>query len=219
MNKILRSLCLLSFLGLLAVAASAEVAFKPGVVDLNKVLDGHYKSEALNVQMEEVIKKVQEQLDQLSKVLQEKGTKFQELVEKSQDTLLKPEARSQAEGEAQKLAEEIQRMQSEAQNFRAKSQEQIQRRVRAHRDGLLEEINVVVNRMAAARGMTMVLDKSISPITGVATVVYSDASYDLTEDVLKEVNKDRPPAPPPAAAPAAPATPAPTSTPAPAATK
>jgi outer membrane protein len=208
MNKILRQLILIAGLGVCAATTQAEPALKPVVVDISKVLDTHYKSEELNARMEDVVKKVQEQLDQASKQLQEKGAKFQELVEKSQDSLLKPEAKAQAEAEAQKLAEEIQKLQSDAQQFRAKNQDQIQRVVRNHRDGLLEEIKVIINRLALARGATLVFDKSVSPITGVSNVLYADASYDITDEVIKEANKDRPPPPP------APVTPAPAATPA-----
>ena len=51
----------------------------------------------------------------------------------------------------------------------------------------------------------------------IPAVIYADPAYDITEQVIAEVNKDRPPAPAPAATPAA-TTPAP-ATPAPAATK
>ena len=43
---------------------------------------------------------------------------------------------------------------------------------------------------------------------GIPSVLYSDPSYDMTEEVVKEVNKDRPAAKPVAAA--APASKAPT---------
>ena len=106
-------------------------------------------------------------------------------------------------------------MQGEAQNFKNQNQNKIQQLIKAHRDGLVEEITLVVKTMARSKGATLVLDKSVS--------VYCDDAFDMTEDVIKEVNKDRPPAPPaPVAAPAdaapaaAAATPAPAATPVPA---
>ena len=55
------------------------------------------------------------------------------------------------------------------------------------------------------------LDRSGPTLFGIPSVLYSDPSYDITEEVVKEVNKDRPPAAAvkpaaPVAAPAAPAT-------------
>lgn len=206
MNKLIRTLITLAAVGLLAGAAQAEVAFKPVVIDMDKVFEKHYKTEEAYAKFNEFGQKVQEQLDTAGKQIQEMVTQYQELVEQSRNTVLKPEARAQAEADAQKKGEEIQRRQTEAQNFRTQNQNKIQQRIKTHRDGLLEEIAVVVKTIAKAHGATLVLDKSISPITGLSGVIYSDDSYDITDEVLKEVNKDRPPAPPaPAPATTAPA--------------
>jgi len=225
MNKLIRTLISLASAGLLLSAAHAEVTFKPIVIDMEKVFEKHYKTEEANAKFNEFGQKVQDQLDTVSKQIQEMVTQYQELVEQSNNTVLKPEARSQAEAEAQKKGEEIQRRQTEAQNFRTQNQNKIQQRYKIHRDGLMEEIGVVVKTIARARGATLVIDKSVSPVTGLAAVIYSDDSYDITDEVIKEVNKDRPPAPPipapaaattPAPAATTPVAPAPTTTPAPA---
>ena len=206
MNKFIRTLITLASLGLVASSAHADVAFKPLVVDMNKVFDNHYKKEEAFAKFTAFGQKVQEQLDAASKQIQDMANQYQELVDQSRNTVLKPEARAQAEADAQKKGEEIQRRQNEAQEFRNQNQNQIQQRVKTLRDGLFEEIAVVVKNIARAKGATIVLDKSVSPLTGVASIIYNDDSYDITDEVLKEVNKDRPPAPPiPAPAPAAPA--------------
>ncbi len=58
----------------------------------------------------------------------------------------------------------------------------------------------VVNDLARAKGATLVLDKSGPSMFGVPVVLASDPSFDITEEVVKEVNKDRPPASAPAPA-------------------
>lgn len=209
MNKLIRTLITLAGLGLIASTAHAEPAFKPVVVDMTKVFETHYKTEEAYAKFNEFGQKVQEQLDGVSKKIQELASQYQELVEQSNNTVLKPEARAQAQTDAQKKGEEIQRLQNEAQNFKNQNQTKIQQRVKNHRDGLIEEISIVVKTIARAKGATLVLDKSVS--------IYCDDSYDITDEVVKEVNKDRPPAPPapapaataPAAESAVPATPAP----------
>lgn len=213
MNKLIRTLIALAGLGLIAGSAQADVAFKPVVVDMTKVFENHYKTEEAYAKFNEFGQKVQEQLDSASKKIQELATEYQNLVDQSRNTVLKPEARAQAEADAQKKGEEIQRMQNEAQNFKNQNQAKIQQRVKTHRDGLIEEISLVVKNIAKAKGATLVLDKAVS--------IYCDESYDITDEVLKEVNKDRPPAPPAPApgatpAPAAGSTPVPETTPAPA---
>jgi outer membrane protein len=69
---------------------------------------------------------------------------------------------------------------------------------------MLEEIGKVATEVAKRKGATVVLDKAGPTAIGISNLIYADAAYDITEDVLKEINKDRP-----AGAPAAPATAAP----------
>jgi outer membrane protein len=128
-------------------------------------------------------------------------------MEQSKNTVLTPEARSKAEGDAQKKLEDIQRKQGEVQNFRTNTQRSLQQRIKTHRDLLLEEITKVVNDLAKRQGATLVVDKSGPTLFGIPSVLYSDPAYDLTDAVVKEVNKDRP-APAPAAATPAATTPA-----------
>ena len=58
--------------------------------------------------------------------------------------------------------------------------------------------------LAKKQGGTLVIDKSGPTLIGIPSVVYSDPGYDITDAVVKEVNKDRPA--PVVAAPAASAT-------------
>jgi outer membrane protein len=134
-------------------------------------------------------------------------------MEQSKNTVLTADARSKAEADGQKKLEDIQRKQAEVQNFRTNTQRSLQQRIKTHRDLLLEEITKVVNDIAKRQGATLVIDKSGPTLFGIPSVLYSDAAYDITDAVILEVNKDRPPA--------APATPAatPATTPAPAAPK
>ena len=101
--------------------------------------------------------------------------------------------------------EEIRRIQADAQNFRVNTQRSLQQRAKIHRDSIMEEIMKVVNDIARQRGATLVLDKSGPSVFGVPVVLHSDPAYDITDQVMAEVNKDRPAgsAAAPSAAPAA----------------
>jgi len=211
MNKLLRNLLLLALCGAsAALAQTPPPAFKLIVVDMGKVLNGYYKTEEYNAKFNDAAQKAQEQLDEMQKQMQATADQYKESVEKSKNTVLSQEARTQAEADAQKKMEDLQRMQAEAQDFRAKTQRSLQQRMTSSREMFFEEISKVVADIARARSATLVLDKSGPSLIGIPSVVYSDPSYEITEDVLKEVNKNRPP---PAPAAPAPATPAPAAQP------
>jgi outer membrane protein len=207
MNKMIRTLITLAAFGAGSTALLAQPAVKLVVVDMAKVYDSHYKTEEANAKFRDAEQKAQEQVEELNKQGQSLVDEYKELMEQSKNTVLTPEARSKAEGDAQKKLEDIQRKQGEVQNFRTNTQRSLQQRIKTHRDILLEEITKVVNDLAKRQGATLVVDKSGPTLFGIPSVLYSDPSYDITDAVVKEVNKDRP-APAPAAATPAATTPA-----------
>lgn len=195
MNKAIRSLITLAALGA-AATLQAQPAIKLVTVDLAKVYETHYKTEEANAKFNEAAQKAQEQLDELAKQVQGLADQYKDLVEQSKNTVLKPEVRSNAEAEAQKKLETIQRLQNDAQNFRVNTQRSLQQRMKTHHDLVLEEITKAVKDISRAKGATLVVDKSGLTASGIPAVIYADAAYDITDEVVKEVNKDRPPAPP-----------------------
>lgn len=213
MQKAIRSL--IASVGLLAGAAAlhAQATLKVVVVDMAKVYDTHYKTEEANAKFNDAAQRAQEQLEQINKQIQSAADEYKSLVEQTKSPLANDQARAKAGEDAQKKMEDIQRMNNEAQNFRANTQRSLQQRAKNHRDLIMDEIMKVVNDISRAKGATLVLDKSGPSILGIPVVLYSDASYDITDEVVKEVNKDRPAATPSATpAPAAPATTTPPAT-------
>lgn len=205
MNKMIRSLLTLAAFGASSIALLAQPAFKLVVVDMAKVYDSHYKTEEANLKFRDAEQKATEQVEELNKQGQSMVDEYKELTEQSNNTVLTVEARGKAGAEAQKKMEDIQRKQGEVQNFRTNTQRSLQQRIKTHRDLLLEEITKIVNNLAKLRGATLVVDKSGPTLFGIPSVLYADPSYDMTEEVVLEVNKDRPApvAKPTVAAPAA----------------
>ncbi|HVT72933.1 MAG TPA: OmpH family outer membrane protein [Lacunisphaera sp.] len=215
MNKMIRTFVTLAAFGAGATALLAQPAVKLVVVDMAKIYDSHYKTEEANAKFRDAEQKAQEQVEELNKQGQTLVDEYKELMEQSKNTVLTAEARGKAEADAQKKLQEIQNKQTEVQNFRNNTSRSLQQRIKTHRDLLLEEITKVVNDLAKQRGATLVIDKSGPTLFGIPSVLYADAAYDITDEVIKEVNKDRPPPAASATTPAtaAPATPAPAATP------
>ena len=192
MNKMIRSLLTLAAFGASSIALLAQPAFKLVVVDMAKVYDSHYKTEEANLKFRDAEQKATEQVEELNKQGQSMVDEYKELTEQSNNTVLTVEARGKAGAEAQKKMEDIQRKQGEVQNFRTNTQRSLQQRIKTHRDLLLEEITKIVNNLAKLRGATLVVDKSGPTLFGIPSVLYADSSYDMTEEVVQEVNKGRP---------------------------
>ena len=109
-----------------------------------------------------------------------------------------------AEDKAKQIYASGQKKEQDIQQFIGQTRQSIQQRVQNFRGVLIEEISKVATEIAKRRGANLLLDKG--------STIFADASFDLTDEVIKEVNKDRPAAPAAAPAPAAAAAPAPTIT-------
>lgn len=183
----------------------AQPAPKIFVVDLAKLYDSHYKTEEQNNKLRGDEQKAQEELERLNKEGSVLVDQYKELSEQSKNPALTTEARGKSEAESQKKMEEIQRKQNEVASFRSNTQRSLQQRIKTFRDLMLEEISKIAIDIAKKKGATLLFDKSGPSLIGVPNVVFADTSYEITEEVMKEINKDRPAAsaitaPPPAPA-------------------
>lgn len=211
MNNVLRLLSSLAVFGSMTLMAQAQPAPKVLVIDMQKIFEGHYKTEENTTKLRADEQKAQAELERLSKEGQAIVDKYKELAETAESTRNSPvasnDAKAKADKEAQDKMEEIQKKQQEVQGFRANVERHLQQRLRLFQEQIIEEISKAAVDIAKKKGATMLIDKSGRTNFGISNFIYLDPAYEITDEVLKEVNKDRPAA---AAKPAA-ASPAPAS--------
>lgn len=204
MKNPIKSLFALAALGATALVAQAQPAPKILVVDLAKLFDSHYKTEEQTTKLRADQQKAQQELERLNKEGSSLVEKYKELVDQSNNPAATAEAKSKAQGDAQKMLEDIQRKQQEVQSFQNNTRNSLEQRFQNFRSLMVEEISKIAIEIAKKKGATLLVDKAGPTLIGVSNVLYFDPSYDITDDVAKEINKDRPatPAAAPAAAPA-----------------
>lgn len=203
MKTSIKSLLAVLCAGFIAVAAQAESAPKVLVIDLAKIYDGHYKTEEQNAKLKSDQQKAEDDLQKLNTEGNVLVKAFNDLKEQLNNPTLSAEGKVKAQKDLEEKGQEIQRKQAEVNSFRANVQRSLQQRINNFKQFLLEEINKSAIEIAKKKGATLLFDKSGPSLIGVPTLVYFDASYDITDEVAKEVNKDLPAAS--AVAPAAPA--------------
>jgi len=213
MKKTIQTLFALSAFGAATLLASAQPAPKILVVDLAKLFDGHYKTEEQRTKLQSDEQKAQEELDRMNKEGNAMVEKFKELKDQADSPVASADAKAKASADGQKVYQDIVNKQKEVQNFQQSTRASLQQRMKNFHDLMLDEIGKVAVEIAKRKGATLLFDKSGLTLNGVSGIVYSDPDYDITAEVLKEINKDRPvsaiptpAAPAPAATP--PATPA-----------
>jgi outer membrane protein len=202
MNKMIRTLLTVAALAT-GSAAFAQPAVKLVTVDIAKTYDAYWKAQEGMAKFQDAQQKAQEQAQEYQKQGQLLVDEYKELVEQSKSAMLTPDAKTKAEQNAQKKMEEIQRKQQELQNFLQTTDRSLQQQMLTRRELLLEEITKTVKDIAKRKGATLVLDKSGPSGFRIPVVLDADAAYEITDEVIAEINKDKP-----ATAPAAPTVPA-----------
>ena len=192
MKKSIRSLVALLAVSAFALVARAEPAVKILVVDMAKLYDNHYKTLEQNAKLQADKAKAEEEVDKMNKEGNALVEEYKNLQDQSTNAALTAEAKSKAQNDAQKKLEEIQAKQNEIRSFIQQSGQTLNQRLQTFRSVMLEEITKVATDVAKRKGATILFDKAGPSLIGISNIVYIDNGFDITDDVMKEINKDRP---------------------------
>ncbi len=206
MKKPIQFLVALAAFSVAAFTAQAQT-LKIHVVDMAKLYDNHYKTLEQNAKIQADDQKAQEEVDKMNKEGNGFVEEYKALADQSTNPALSAEAKSKAQNDAQKKLEGIQQKKNEIATFIQNTRNSLQQRLQTFRSLMLEEISKIATDVAKRKGATLLLDKAGPTGIGISSIVYADAGFEITDEVMKEINKDRPANAPtaPAAAPAAPA--------------
>jgi len=174
----------LAAFGASALISQAQPAPKILVVDLGKVFQGHYKTAEQEANLKAITDKAEQDLGVLNKEINALADQYKEIAEQTKNPALTADARTKAEADAQKKGEEIRAKQADAQNFVVNTRRSIGERQQNFQNLLIDEISKVATEIAKNKGATILLNKPAA--------VYSDPAYDISDEVLAAVNKNKP---------------------------
>lgn len=213
MKSSVKTLLSVALFSAAALVGHAQPAFKILVVDVSKLYEGHWQTQEQNAKLSKDRQDAITQLQQLNAEGTALVDQYKDLVEQSKSPTLTEEARAKVQADAEKKRAEIDSKQNDVNAFQTNTQRALDQRIKTFRDIMLEQITTVATKIAKERGATLLVDKYGPSVVGISNILYTDPAYDITDDVMKELNKDRPATPAtPIAAPTAspaPATPAP----------
>ncbi len=195
-----------------ALSASARAAdMKVGTVDMNKIFSSYYKTKdaeaKINEQKAAAQSEFNSRMDAYRKSLDE-ITQINKDLESNK--ALSASAKEEKSKRRETLIAENQGQQRDIEQFRMTREKQIQEQIVRLRNQMVEDIMKIVQDKVKGENFDMIFDKSGSSMNGVPVVVFSKDQMEFSDDIIKQLNKNRPPegaapvAPaPPAAAPAA----------------
>jgi outer membrane protein len=185
-----RGLCLAG-LGLLAATAQAQT--KIGIIDLDKVFRGYWKTKQAEAQLKERAGDFDKARRGMVEDHQKATEEYKKTLEAANDQALSSEERERRKTTAEKKLLEIKEIEQSVNQFDRNSQNELQLQRRRMRDRLLEEMKEVINAKARAGGFALVLDKSGESINNqTPLLVYATGENDITDVVLSELNASAP---------------------------
>lgn len=187
-----------------ALFAHAQPAPKVAVVDMDKIFKNHYQTVAEDAKLKAAQDKAQQDLDGMRKEATDLYNQFKELNDQVSNPTATADAKSKATADAQKKQQEVQAKVNDLNNFTSNVKAQLQQQMNSFRSMLLDQISKTVIEVAKRHDATLVFDKSGPTLAGIPAVIYADPAYDITDEVMAEINKNKP-----ASTPAAPAATAP----------
>ena len=190
-----------SFFALLLASASVFAAApNVGLIDEQEIFKTYAKSADLQAEIRKSEDAAQASVGERVKVVEQLQADLVAAQKRGQDPMLSENGKKAVEAELQQKNGVFQQRRAELQNFVNEARGAIQQRVGEMNKQILADSRAQAEKVAKAKGLQLVLGKS--------QAFFADASLDITQDVLKELNAAYK-ASAPAVAPAAPAAPAP----------
>jgi len=191
-----------SFFALLLASASVFAAApNVGLVDPQEIFAKYSKAVELQAELAKSRDAARAAIGEREKALLQLQTELQGIDKRGQDPMLSENGKKAVAAEFQQKNATFQQRLSERQTFINEAQGAIQQRLGEMNKQVVADIRTASEKVAKAKGVQLVLNKG--------EAFFSDASLDITEDVLKELNAaykaSAPVAAPAAPAPAAPA--------------
>ena len=184
MKTSFKSLLALVAFGSSTLLSQAQPAPKILIIDLGAVFQGHYKTAEQQAALQVIGQKAEQDLGVMNKEIDGLVGQYKDLAEQIKNPALSNDGRAKIEADAQKKGEEIRAKQKDAENFVNTTRRQLSEKSQNFQNALVEEISKIATDIAKKKGATILLNKPAA--------VYADASYEITDEVLTEVNKGKP---------------------------
>lgn len=176
---------ILVFLAFVATCASLQAELKILTVDMAELYNSYYRAQEARDKFNSSVENAQDEITQMIDEGRKLAEQYQDLVAKAKNPALTEEARAKSAEEAEAVKTKIIAKEAEVNNFKQQADEQLASRRQSTINLHVDEIREVVKKMAQERGADFVFNVK-------GSVVYAKDGVDITADVLKVLNADKP---------------------------
>lgn len=195
-----------------AASHSAHAQTKIGTVDMNKIFSSYYKTKDAETRINEARSTAKRELDDRMDTYKKNVDGINKLNQDIENPALSKEAKETKSKERDDKIAETKNLEREIGEFRQSREKQLQEQAVRMRNGIVDEITKLVQDKVKAENFDLVLDRSGQSLNGVPILLFARENMDFSDELITQLNKNKPKDAAPASdggAPAASAKPAP----------
>ncbi|HBC86512.1 MAG TPA: hypothetical protein DCZ94_06115 [Lentisphaeria bacterium] len=189
MRKSIIYAIILSFMTSLSAMSAVSADQKIAVVDMEKLFQGYYKTKLADADIKRQAEVFKEYSDKLNDSLLKLQDEFKELRDAAQNIALSEAERENKRISAQDKYRQLKEKEAEVKQYNTEKQNLLKDMYEEKRNGLLKEITENIKKYCLSQGISIVLDSSGRTLNNIASVIYKTPETEITEVILKEINK------------------------------
>jgi Skp family chaperone for outer membrane proteins len=189
------TVAMLVLAGLLAGAVASQAQVQSGrtvTVDLNKVFNEYYKTPIASQKLKDTAEQYNKERDEMVAQYRKQVDELNKLREEQDKTEFTAEVREQKKKAFQEKLAETQKTQRDIEEYRSSHGQILDQQQSRMKQGIIKEINDVITKEARDAGYAFVFDKSGNSFNQMPVVVYSLDNVDISDDIIKILNKNKP---------------------------
>lgn len=190
-----KRLAMVMTVGIIALAATAELRAQSGrivIVDMNRVFNEYHKTPVASAKLKETAEGFNKEHTEMMGDWQKQVEELNKLRDEQDKPEYTPEVREQKRKAVTEKLGEADKKRRDIEEYRRSHQKILEDQTQRMRQGILKEITEVLNKEARDAGYMLVLDKSGNTLNGVPAIVYSQETLEVTDDIVKILNKNAP---------------------------
>jgi len=183
----LLSLCLIG-----GFASTSHAQVKIGTVDMNKIFSAYYKTKDAEARINEARNSAKQELDERMDTYKKDLDDISKLNDDIANAALSSEAKAAKSKERDDKIQETKNLEQEITEFRTTREKQLQEQAVRMRNGIVDEITKLVLDRVKTDNYDLVMDRSGLSLNGVPILMYAKDGLDFSDDIITELNKNKP---------------------------
>jgi outer membrane protein len=176
---------------LFAFAFSAGAQVKIATVDMDKIFKSYYKTKDAEARINEARAAAKKELDDKMEIYKANLDEINKLNDQIQQPELSKEKKEEKAKARDGKISDTKNLEREITEFRTTREKQLQEQAVRMRNGIVDEINKLIQDKVKAESYDYVFDKSGTSLNGVPVVIFARDTFDFSDDIITALNKTR----------------------------